>query len=61
MILCMGLPTTITVAGEWLNSSTFHGDIKCITANGQTIIYVGADYTCHVTIIHFTQKNFGKR
>ena len=22
------------------------------------IVYVGADYTCHMTIIHFVQKNF---
>ena len=33
-ILCTGLPTTTTVAGEWLNSSIFHKDNKCITANG---------------------------
>ena len=26
-ILCMGLPITTTVAGEWLNSSIFHDDI----------------------------------
>ena len=41
-ILCMGLPITITVAGKWLNSLIFYDDIKQITANGQTIIYVGA-------------------
>ena len=32
-----------TIAGEWLNSLIFH-NIKCITANGQMIIYVGVDY-----------------
>ena len=30
-ILCVELPIT-TVAGEWLNSSIFHDNIKCITA-----------------------------
>ena len=32
-------------AGEWLNSLIFHDEVKCITADGQTIIYVGAEYT----------------
>ena len=41
-----------TVAGEWLNSLIFHNGIKCITANGKTIIYV----SCHMTIIHFVPK-----
>ena len=44
MILCTALPVTTTVAGEWLGCLIFHDDIKCITANGQLIIYVGADY-----------------
>ena len=33
VILCMSLPTTTTVAGEWLNSLIFHDDIKCITCS----------------------------
>ena len=33
-ILCMGLPITITVAGEWLNSLILHDDNKSIAANG---------------------------
>ena len=37
-----GRDITTTIAGEWLNSLIFHNDIKCITANGQTIIYVDA-------------------
>ena len=42
-ILCMGLPITTTlVAGDWLNSLIFHGDMKCI-CNGQMIIKVGTD------------------
>ena len=45
MILqCTGLPITTTIAGQWLNSLIFHDNIKCITANGLTIIYDGADY-----------------
>ena len=31
-ILCMGLPITATVAGEWLHSLIFHD--KDVTANG---------------------------
>ena len=41
-------------------SLTLYDDIKCITVNGQTIIYVEADLICHVTIIQFAQKIFGK-
>ena len=52
-ILCTNLAITITIAGHWLNHLIFHGDIKCITASGKMIIYVGAEYICHVTIIHF--------
>ena len=37
-ILSMGLPITTTLAGEWLISLIFHGNIKCITANGWMII-----------------------
>ena len=40
----MGLPIPTTISGEWLNRLIFHNDIKCITANGQTILYVGCDY-----------------
>ena len=45
MVLCTGLPITATLAGEQLNSLIFHGDINCITANGQMDIYVEANYT----------------
>ena len=51
-ILCMGVPIITTIADEWLNCLIFHGDTKCITANGQMIIYVGADCTSHMMIIH---------
>ena len=44
-VLAWGLPITTTLAGAWLNSLIFHDDIKCITANGQMVIYVGANYT----------------
>ena len=30
--------------GEWLNSLIIHDNVKCITANGYTIIYIGAHY-----------------
>ena len=43
VILCTNLPITTTIAGQWLNILIFHDDIKCITANGQMIIYVDAD------------------
>ena len=43
-ILCTGLPITTTIAGKQLNSLIFHGNIKCIIANGQTIIYVVGIY-----------------
>ena len=42
-ILCTSLPTTTTIAGEWLNSLIFYDNIKCITVNAQIIIHVGAD------------------
>ena len=58
--LCTGLPITTTTAGQWLNNSIYHTDIKfIIIANEQTIIYVGADHICHMTIIHFAQKLLG--
>ena len=44
VILCTGLSITTILAGEWLNSLIFHGDIKCITANGWMIIYVDQLY-----------------
>ena len=53
----LGPPIPTTLAGEWVNSLIVHGNIKCVAANnGQTIINVGADYTCHVMIIHFAPK-----
>ena len=58
-ILCTGLPITTTIAGQWLNSSIFHANIKFIIANGQTIIHVGAGHICHMMIIHFAQKLLG--
>ena len=42
-ILHMSLPITTTIAGEWLNILIFHDDIKCIKANGQTMICVSTD------------------
>ena len=39
-ILCMSLPITTALAGEWSNSLIFHDNIKRITAN------VGVDYIC---------------
>ena len=57
MILCTGLPIIFTIASEYLNSSTFPDNINCITANGQKVIYVGGDKTCHMMIIHFVQKD----
>ena len=57
-ILCTDLPITATLVGQWLNSLIiFNGDIKCITTNGQMIIYV-TNYICHMMIIHFVQKNW---
>ena len=38
----MSLPISITTGGELLKSLTLHNNIKCITDNGQIIIYVGA-------------------
>ena len=53
-ILCTaGLPITIPIAGEWLNSLIFNDDDKCITANGQPIINVCVYNICQVVIIHF--------
>ena len=52
----MGLPIIITIAGKWLSSLIFHDNIKCSIANGQKIIYVGADYIFHMTTIHFMRK-----
>ena len=57
VILCMSLPIIITFTGQSFNSLIFHDNIKCITANEQTIIYIGANNICHVTIIHSPQKN----
>ena len=59
VILWTGLPITTATASKWLNN-LIHDDNKCITANGQMIIYVGANYICHVTIIQFAQKVYGK-
>ena len=44
------------IAGKWLNSTIFHNNIKCITTNGQTMIYVSANCICLMTIIYFVQK-----
>ena len=55
-ILCIGLPITTTIVDVWLTNLIFHKDIECITTNGQTIIYVGANYICQVTAIEFTHK-----
>ena len=52
------VPTTTTLAGECFNSLIFHGNIKCITANGYTIIYVGADYIMSHDNHSFCTKNF---
>ena len=60
-ILCTGLPIPTTIPGKWLNSSIFNDDNKCITANGQTLINVGADNICQVTIIHYAQFIFDRR
>ena len=59
--LCTSLPITNTIAGEWLSSLKFHDDNKIITAIGQIIIYIGANYIilCDGKIIHF-MPIFGK-
>ena len=44
MILCTGIPITTTVVDEYLNSLIFYDDNKCITANGQNMIYVDINY-----------------
>ena len=46
VILCTDLPIIIILVGEWLNSLTFHSDIKCVIANEWTIIHEGANYVC---------------
>ena len=43
-ILCTDLPISTTTAGKWFNILKFYGNIKCITTNGSTIVYAGADY-----------------
>ena len=43
MTLRMSLPISTTTAGELFKNLTLYNDIKCITVNGLTIIYVGAD------------------
>ena len=60
MTLCMSLPNGTTTAFEQFKSLTLYDDIKCITVNGQTIIYVEADLICHVMINQFAQKNIWK-
>ena len=40
------------LGGEWLDSVIFHGNIKCITANRSTDIYVGADYIHTYCVSH---------
>ena len=40
VIQCTGLLITTSIIGHWLNSLIFHEYIKCITANGQTMIYM---------------------
>ena len=32
-----------TIVGQWLNRLIFHDNIRCIIANGQIMIKVGAD------------------
>ena len=61
-ILCMGLPITTTIAGEWLSSLIFSGNNKCITVNGQTIINVGADnISSYISCDDYSfHTNFGK-
>ena len=51
-ILCTDLPINTTIVGNdpSLNSLRFHDNIKCITTNGQTMIYVGTNWICHMTI-----------
>ena len=56
----LGIPITTTNAGQRFSSLIFHDDIKCITAIGQTMIYIGVDYMlCNVIIIHFVLKILG--
>ena len=57
-ILCTGRPITTAVVGELLSNLIFHDGVKFITANGYMIIYFGADYVCHMMVIHFAQSMF---
>ena len=59
-ILCTDIPIINTIAGEWVESliSCSWDSNKCITANEQTIIIVGASKICHVTVIHYAQNIF---
>ena len=41
VIPCIGVSIIITISYQWLNSLTFHDNVKYITANRQTVIYVG--------------------
>ena len=41
-ILCTDLPINTTIV-QWSNSLRFHDNTKCITTNGQTVIYVGTN------------------
>ena len=34
VILCMGLPITTTITGEWLNNLIFHDNVKGNTTIG---------------------------
>ena len=43
VILCMIVPIITAIACQWLNNLVFHGDIKCITANGEAMIHVSAE------------------
>ena len=51
-ILCTDLPITATLADKWLHSLTILNVLQLM----DMITYVGADYVCHVMVIHFTQK-----
>ena len=59
-ILCTDLPIINTIAGEWIKCLISYScdSNKCITANEQTIIFVGASKICHVTVMHYTQNIF---
>ena len=51
VILCASLPTTTTIAGQWLNSSVFHDDIKLM--GRKRFIYI----ICHDNYL-FHAKNW---